>query len=373
MAQRIFLSPPHMSDEGYELRYIHEAFAANWIAPAGENLRAFEKAVEEYVGAGYALALNTGTAALRLAMILAGIGPGDRVFCQSLTFAASANPIVQLGAEPVFIDSETDTWNMDPDALRRAIAIYGVPKAIVLVHLYGNPGKMDQIISVCGQYGITLIEDAAEALGSVWQGRRCGAFGDFGVFSFNGNKIITTSGGGMLLCREKEAAERGLKLATQAREPVPWYEHREIGDNLRMSNISAGIGRGQMRVLERRVERRREIFAQYRRELADLPLSFQPSQRSAEPNRWLTALALDPECGVTPEDVLRKLEEENIEARYLWKPLHTQPVFAGAACVTAGEAPVSEDLFRRGLCLPSGSAMTGEQVDRVCGLIRKLF
>lgn len=244
MDKRLLLASPHMSDEGYELEYIQDAFRKNWIAPLGENVNEFEKAMGDYMGKGYPVALSAGTAALHLAMILAGVKPGDTVFCQSLTFSASANPIAYCGAKPVFIDSEHETWNMDPAALRRAFELYGAPKAVVVVHLYGNPAKLDEITAICREHNVPLIEDAAEALGSAYNGQKCGTFGEFGGLSFNGNKIITTSGGGMLLCGTEEEAKHALKLATQARENAPWYQHEEIGYNYRMSNITAGIGRG---------------------------------------------------------------------------------------------------------------------------------
>ena len=362
-----------MSDEGYELEYIHDAFRKNWVAPLGENVNEFEKAMGAYMNWGWPVALSAGTAALHLAMILSGVKPGDKVFCQSLTFSASANPIAYLGAEPVFIDSDRETWNMDPAALEKAFAIHGRPRAVVVVHLYGNPARMDEIVSLCRKHEVTLIEDAAEALGSVSRGRKCGTFGKFGVLSFNGNKIITTSGGGMLLCEEKDQAEHALKLATQAREPFPWYQHEQIGYNYRMSNICAGIGRGQMKVLDLRVAQKRAIFTRYRENLADLPLKFQPALEESEPNCWLTAVLLKPGCGVTPEDILGAMKEENMDGRHLWKPLHAQPVFAEAAYVKAGEESVSDDLFSRGLCLPSDTKMTMEDVDRVCRVIRKVF
>ena len=260
MDSRILLASPHMSDEGYELEYIHDAFRKNWIAPLGENVCEFEKAVGAYLGKGHPVALSAGTAALHLAMILAGVKPGDLVFCQSLTFSASANPVTYLGGRPVFIDSEGETWNMDPAALEKAFELYGTPKAVVVVHLYGNPAKLEEITALCRAHNVPLIEDAAEALGSSYGGQKCGTFGEFGVLSFNGNKIITTSGGGMLLCRTEGEASHALKLATQARENAPWYQHEEIGYNYRMSNISAGIGRGQMKVLPLRVRQKQAIF-----------------------------------------------------------------------------------------------------------------
>ena len=373
MEGRIMLSSPHMSDEGFELHYVHDAFNKNWIAPLGENVNEFEKAIGGYIGEGYPVALSAGTAALHLSMILAGVGRGDKVFCQSLTFSASCNPIAYLGAEPVFIDSDRETWNMDPAALQKAIDTYGVPKAVVLVHLYGNPAKLDEIVEICDRYQIPLIEDAAEALGSTYHGKKCASFGEFGILSFNGNKIITTSGGGMLLCKKEAHAKHALKLATQAREPFPWYQHEEIGYNYRMSNICAGIGRGQAKVLPLRVEQKRKIYARYAENLKGLPLTFQPEQPDTCSNRWLTSIILDPGCTVTPDAMLDALQEANIEGRHLWKPMHAQPVFKDAKYVTAGEESVSDDLFSRGVCLPSDSKMTMENVDRVCDVIRSLI
>ena len=373
MTNRILLSTPHMSEEGYELEYIHDAFNKNWIAPLGENVNEFEKAMAAFMGEGHFVALSAGTAALHLSMILAGVKPGDKVFCQSLTFSASANPITYVGAEPVFIDSDYETWNMDPLALERAFELHGKPAAVVVVHLYGNPAKMDRIVAICGKYNVPLIEDAAEALGSEYRGKKCGTFGDYGILSFNGNKIITTSGGGMLLCKEEDDVKHALKLATQAREPFPWYQHEYIGYNYRMSNIVAGIGRGQMKVLDLRLEQKRAICARYAENLAGLPLTIQPEVDGCKSNRWLTSILLDKDCGVAPLQLLAALDAENIEGRHLWKPMHAQPVFAQCAYVTAGEASVSDDLFERGVCLPSDTKMTMEDVDRVCDVIRKVF
>lgn len=373
MDKRILLASPHMSDEGYELEYINDAFRKNWIAPLGENVNEFEKAMGAYMGKGYPVALSAGTAALHLAMLLAGVKSGDTVFCQSLTFSASANPVVYCGAKPVFIDSERETWNMDPAALRRAFEQYGAPKAVVVVHLYGNPAKLDEIAAICHEHSVPLIEDAAEALGSTYNGQRCGTFGEFGALSFNGNKIITTSGGGMLLCRTDAEAKHALKLATQARENAPWYQHEEIGYNYRMSNICAGIGRGQMKVLPLRVEQKRAIFARYSEKLRDLPLTMQTKLDCAQPNRWLSAALLDTDCGVTPADMLARLNEANIEGRHLWKPMNLQPVFAGRPFVSVTDTPVCDDLFARGVCLPSDTKMRIDDVDRVCEVIREMF
>lgn len=373
MNSRIFLSSPHMSDEGYELEYIHDAFQKNWIAPLGENVTAFEKAMADYMGGTCPVALSSGTAALHLSLILAGVKPGDLVFCQSLTFAASANPIAYLGATPVFIDSEPETWNMDPAALERAIAVYGVPKAVVVVHLYGTPARMHEITAICDKYGIILIEDAAEALGSTYGNHRCGSLGRYGILSFNGNKIITTSGGGMLLCPDEENAATALKLATQAREPFPWYQHEMIGYNYRLSNICAGIGRGQMKVLPQHISKKQEIFRRYQQQLKGLPIQFQRDPEGGISNRWLTAVLFEDGCPVSPEEIIKSLSDANIESRHLWKPMHSQPVFADKPYVTAGDHSVSDDLFVRGLCLPCDTKMTDADVDRVCTLIRKAF
>lgn len=371
--ERIFLASPHMSEEGYELEYIHDAFSKNWIAPLGENVNEFEKAVRDCVRAENAVALSAGTAALHLAMILAGVSRGDKVFCQSLTFSASANPIAYLGAEPVYIDSERETWNMSPEALRRAFEECGKPKAVVAVHLYGIPAKMDELCAVCAEYGVPLIEDAAEALGSEYKGKACGTFGEYAALSFNGNKIITTSGGGMLLCRNGDEAKHALKLATQAREPFPWYQHEEIGYNYRLSNISAGIGRGQMKVLDKRVAKKRDIYARYASAFAELPITMAPMPEGTRPNCWLSVMLLDPDCGVSPPDVVAALQKENIEARHLWKPMHMQPVFSDCRFISAEEEAVCEDLFERGVCLPSDTKMTPEQQMSVCEAVKKLF
>lgn len=370
MDKRLLLASPHMSDEGYELEYINDAFRKNWIAPLGENVNEFEKAMCAYMGKGYPVALSAGTAALHLAMILAGVKPGDTVFCQSLTFSASANPIAYCGAKPVFIDSERETWNMDPAALHRAFKLHDTPKAVVAVHLYGNPAKLDEITAICRECNVPLIEDAAEALGSAYNGQKCGTFGNFGILSFNGNKIITTSGGGMLLCRTEEEAKHALKLATQARENAPWYQHEEIGYNYRMSNITAGIGRGQMKVLPLRVRQKQAIFDRYCENLKGLPLTMQPKLECAEPNRWLSVALLDADCGVTPADMLARLNEANIEGRHLWKPMNLQPIFADCPFVSVSEKPVCDDLFARGVCLPSDTKMRMDDVDRVCEVIR---
>lgn len=371
MSDRIFLASPHMG--GGEQKYIAEAFETNWIAPLGANVTAFEEALKKFSGANAVTALSAGTAALHLSMILSGVGPGDTVFCQDLTFSASVNPVLYQGARPVFLDSEPGSWNLDPALICRAIEKYGVPKALIAVHLYGDPCNMDEITAICREQGITLIEDAAEALGASYRGRMCGTFGRFGVFSFNGNKVITTSGGGALLSQSEDDAAHALKLATQSREPVPWYEHAEVGYNYRISNICAGIGRGQMEVLEERLAQKKAINEGYQERLAGLPIVFQPCLTGAVSNHWLTSILLERDCGVTPPEVIQALSEDNIEARHIWKPMHMQPLFADAPFVASADGCVSEDIFARGVCLPSDTKMTQADMDRVCDRIRGLF
>ncbi len=370
---RLYLSPPHMS--GREMQYVQEAFDSNWIAPLGPNVTAFEQEFAAKVGAKHALALSAGTAAIHLALIHLGVGPGDEVIVSTLTFAASANPVVYQGAKPVFIDSERTSWNMDPDLLAETLARKArqgrLPKAVILVHLYGQTADIDRILAICNKYDIPLIEDAAEALGARYKGRSPGVFGKAGIFSFNGNKIITTSGGGMLVSDDAELIAHARKLATQARDPAPHYQHSEIGYNYRMSNVLAGIGRGQLQALDDRVRRKREIFESYRRALGDLPgIDFMPEAPWGLHTRWLTVITVDPNrFGATREDIRLALEAENIESRPLWKPMHLQPVFAG--CEAVG-GDVAESLFTRGLCLPSGTAMSQSDIDRVVGIIRSM-
>lgn len=369
--ERILLASPHMCGE--EMKYIQLAFDTNWVAPLGANVTGFEEDICRATGATAAVALSTGTAALHLALIEAGVAAGDIVFSQDLTFSASTNPIIYLGAKPIFIDSERDTWNMDPAALREAIKLYGVPKALILVHLYGMPAKIAEIMQICEQYGITLIEDAAESLGAFVDGHACGTMGSFGALSFNGNKIITTSGGGMLLCKTKDEAAHVLKLATQARESAPWYQHEEIGYNYRMSNICAGIGRGQMEALSQRIDKKREIFERYRTAFSDLPVTWAKEENASVANYWLSVLLLKPDCGVTPTQVLAAFNAKNIEGRHMWKPMHMQPVFASYPFVQVQPTSVSEDLFLHGVCLPSDTKMTPEQQDHVIQTFRSIF
>lgn len=367
--KKIWLSPPHMGVN--EETYVKEAFDTNWIAPLGPNVHNFELAIEEFVGNKvHAACLSSGTAAIHLGLQLLGIGAGDEVLCQSFTFAASANPITYLGASPIFIDSEKDTWNISPELLEEAIkdrlAIGKKPKALVAVHLYGMPYKVDQVHSIARKYEIPIVEDAAEALGSSYKGFNCGSLGEIGILSFNGNKIITTSGGGALLCKDESLKQKAVFLATQARDNAPHYQHSHIGHNYRMSNVLAGIGRGQMEVLADRVDARRRNFDFYKENLSNIPsVEFSNEPEGSYSNRWLS-------CILTPsfehrENIRVALENENIESRPLWKPMHAQPVFEKAKSYVNG---VSESLFERGLCLPSGSSMEIEDLERVCNIVK---
>lgn len=362
MKPKIYLSSPHMG--GTEIEFVKEAFDTNWIAPLGPNVDGFEKDLENRLGENvHVAALSSGTAALHLALILVGVQAGDEVICQSMTFSASANPIVYQGATPVFVDSEEDTWNMSPEFLEQAIKdriLKGnKPKAVILVHLYGMPAKIDEIVEICHRYQIPLIEDAAEALGSTYKGRALGTFGEMSILSFNGNKIITTSGGGALVSKNEEFIRKARFLATQARDAAPHYQHSHIGYNYRMSNVSAGIGRGQMEVLSLRVQKRRSIFEAYKESLKEIEAIKFPNEPGSEfySNRWLTAVLVDGD--VTNDEIRISLEKENIESRPLWKPMHMQPVFAGTPFYGDG---TSERLFNKGLCLPSGSNLSDEEL-----------
>lgn len=371
---RIYLSAPHMS--GLEEPLVAEAFASNWIAPVGPHVTAFEEEFADLVGTPYAAALSSGTAALHLALMLAGVGPGDEVLVSTLTFAASVNPIIYLGGRPVFIDSEHTSWNMDPALLAATLAHKAqqgkLPKAVVVVHLYGQSADLKPILEACNRYDVPLIEDAAEALGSSYRGRTPGTFGQMGIYSFNGNKIITTSGGGMLVSHDAALITHAKKLATQARDPGPHYQHSEIGYNYRLSNVLAGIGRGQLRVLEARVAARRHNFDYYQETLGHLPgIDFMPEAPWGRHTRWLTCLTVDPNAfGVTSETIRLALEAENIEARPVWKPMHLQPVFAGCECVGG---TVAHTLFTHGLCLPSGSNLTEDDLARVVAIMHALY
>ncbi len=376
MENKIWLSSPHMG--GNELKYINEAFAENWVAPLGPNVNGFENDLEQFLGNNVkAAALSAGTAALHLALIECGVQYGDEVICQSMTFSASANPIAYCGALPVFIDSESDTWNMCPKALKEAIEDRikkgKKPKAIIVVHLYGMPAKMDEIIAIAEEYQIPVIEDAAEALGSSYKGRGCGTFGRFGILSFNGNKIITTSGGGALVCRTQEDKDKIVFLSTQARDNAPHYQHSHIGFNYRMSNIVAGIGRGQMEVLKDRVAARRAMHDFYVKIFKDIDgvSVFSEPADDYYSNHWLSAIIVDPEItGKDRESLRLTFLEDNIESRPLWKPMHLQPVFENAPYYGTN---VSEKLFDNGLCLPSGSNLSDEERERIASVIKSYF
>ncbi|WP_088830685.1 DegT/DnrJ/EryC1/StrS family aminotransferase [Paenibacillus tyrfis] len=375
--QRIYLSPPHMGQE--EQQWVQQAFATNWIAPLGPNVDVFEKEIAGYVGADGALALSSGTAAIHLALRLLGVGAGDTVFCSSLTFVASVNPVVYQGAEPVFIDSEPESWNMSPQALERALSAAKragkLPKAVVVVNLYGQSADMDPLLDLCDQYGVPVIEDAAESLGATYKGRASGTLGRFGVYSFNGNKIITTSGGGMLVSDDLEALEKARYWATQARDPAPHYEHSEVGFNYRMSNVLAGIGIGQLHMLPERIETRRAIFEAYAEALGSMEgVEFMPEASFGQATRWLTTLTVDPQVAVTTSgDIIRALAEANIESRPVWKPMHLQPLFQGCAYYPHQEGhSVSDRLFEQGICLPSGSSLTETEQAKVIEIVKTL-
>lgn len=369
MTDRIYLASPHMSDEGYEIEYIQEAFDTNWIAPLGKNVNEFEKELAAKVGSGHAAALASGTAAIHMALKAAGVGKGDIVFCQSLTFSATANPILYQNAIPVFIDSNYETWNMDPQALEEAFEKYPDVKAVIIVHLYGLSADMDKIVELCKKHNVTLIEDAAESLGTYYKGKHTGTFGEYGIFSFNGNKIITTSGGGMLVSDNEERIDKVRFWSTQARDPARHYQHSEIGFNYRMSNIIAGIGRGQLKVLDKRVEKKKYIFEYYKRELENLEgIEFMPINEWNEPNYWLSCLTLSGK--VRPLDIMKALEKDNIESRPIWKPMHLQPFFEKYDYIGAD---VSDKLFENGVCLPSDTKMTDGDLDRICNIIKKLW
>ena len=367
--KKIFLSSPHMSDEGYEMQYIKEAFDTNWIAPLGKNVDEFENEFAAKVGAKSAAALSSGTAAVHMALKAAGVGAGDIVFCQSLTFAASANPIIYQNATPVFIDSDSATWNISPKMLEEAFEKYPNAKAVIVVHLYGLSADIDSIIEICKKHNAVLIEDAAESLGTLYKGKHTGTFGDYGIFSFNGNKIITTSGGGMLVSNNEERIAKVRFWATQSRDPARHYQHSEIGYNYRMSNIVAGIGRGQLKVLDRRIEKKKYIFEFYKRELAELDgIQMMPINNWNKPNYWLSCIMLSGK--VTPLEIIEALEEENIESRPIWKPMHLQPFFAEYDFIGNG---VSDKIFANGICLPSDTKMTDDDLSRVCEIIKGLW
>ncbi|WP_039043096.1 DegT/DnrJ/EryC1/StrS aminotransferase family protein [Sporosarcina sp. ZBG7A] len=369
MNEKIFLASPHMSEEGYEMKYIQEAFDKNWIAPLGENITEFEKELAERVNVKAAAALSSGTAAIHLALKGAGVGEGDIVFCPTLTFSATANPIIYQNSIPVFIDSDVETWNMSPKALEEAFEKYPEVKAVLVVHLYGLSADMDKIMEICKKHDVVVIEDAAESLGTYYKGQLTGTFGDYGIFSFNGNKIITTSGGGMLVSNNEERIAKAKFWATQSRDQARHYQHSELGFNYRMSNVVAGIGRGQLKVLDQRVEKKRYIYEFYKRELGGLEgVGFMPSNEWDEPNCWLSCITLS--GNVQPIDVMEALERDNIESRPVWKPMHLQPFFEEYDFVGDG---VSERLFEDGVCLPSDTKMTDGDLNRIVKIIKGLW
>ena len=372
MEKRIPLATPTMHSE--EMGFIQEAFDRNWIAPLGFNCDCFERELSEYLGDGQlGLALCSGTAALHLAMKLAGVKAGDVVLCSDMTFAATVNPVSYEGGVQVFVDSERDTWNMDPVALEKAFEKYPDAKVVVMAHLYGTPAKMDEILEVCRRHNAVLIEDAAEALSATYRGIQCGTFGTYNVVSFNGNKIITTSGGGMLLTKDPDARKKAFFWATQAREPAPWYQHQEIGYNYRMSNVVAGIGRGQLLHLQEHRDEKERIYRRYEQGLKGLPLTMNPYLADTTPNFWLSCILLEEGCGVKLMELFEVLKKANIESRPIWKPMHMQPVFAGYDFVTVADTPVSEAVFARGLCLPSDIKMTEDEQDYVIETIKAAF
>lgn len=374
MGEKIWLSSPHMSDEGYELEYVKEAFDTNWIAPLGLNVNEFEKELAAKVGSKSASATTTGTAAIHLALKSVGVKEGNIVLCQSLTFSATANPIIYEKAVPVFIDSDYETWNMCPVALEKALEQYGEKvKAVLVVHLYGLSADMYKIVELCKKYNVALIEDAAESLGTYYKGKHTGCFGEFGVFSFNGNKIITTSGGGMLVSDDEEKIAKTRFWATQARDQARHYQHSELGFNYRMSNVVAGIGRGQLKVLDKRVAKKKYIFEFYKKELGNLEgIEFMPVNHWNEPNYWLSCITLNGK--IKPIEIMEALENDNIESRPVWKPMHMQPFFEKYDFVTCEkESSVSEKLFESGVCLPSDTKMTDADLERICSIIKELW
>lgn len=372
--KRIPLSTPTM--HGEEMQFVQEAFDKNWIAPLGFNCDGFEKEMSEYLAGDkeqHCLALCSGTAAIHLAIKLAGVKTGDIVFCSDTTFAATVNPVSYEGAKQVFIDSEYETWNMDPVALEKAFQKYPDTKVVVLAHLYGSPAKMDEILAVCEKYGAVVVEDAAEALSATYKGQKCGTFGKYNIISFNGNKIITSSGGGMLITEEKAARDKALFWATQARERAPHYQHEEIGYNYRMSNVVAGIGRGQLIHLDEHRAIKEKIYNRYKEGLRDLPVAMNPFLADSRPNFWLSCMLINEGVGVSPMDIINRLDEANVEARPIWKPMHLQPLFKGNDFISAKEKSVGEDVFNRGLCLPSDIKMTAEEQNAVIEIIKSCF
>ncbi len=370
-AKRIYLSSPTMN--GDELGYVQEAFDTNWVAPLGKNVDGFECELAAYIGSPHAAALSSGTAALHLAVKLAGVRRGDLVFCSDLTFSATVNPVSYEGGIQVFIDSERETWNMDPRALEKAFVKYPACKCVIVANLYGTPAKLDEIKAACEAHDAVLIEDAAESLGATYRGRQTGTFGTYGVFSFNGNKIITTSGGGMLVSEDEKAIRKARFWATQSREAARHYEHRELGYNYRMSNIVAGIGRGQLHSLDQYIVRKKEIYEMYKLAFTDIDaIRMNPFLPESEPNFWLSCMTLEPKCPVSPLDIMDALEKENIESRPIWKPMHLQPFYAGHDFISM-EGDVGRGIFEQGLCLPSDIKMSVQEIEQIIQIVRRFF
>lgn len=371
---RIYLSSPTM--HGEEQQFVKEAFDTNWVAPLGPNVNEFEKEMAAYIGTSHAAALSAGTAAIHLALKLLGVGQNDIVFVSDLTFSATCNPICYEKAKPVFIDSEEDTWDMSPVALKKAFEKYPTPKAVICVHLYGTPAKLDEIVKICKEHQVPLIEDAAESLGSTYKGKATGTLGKYGIFSFNGNKIITTSGGGMLVSEDGEEIEKARFLSTQARDKARHYQHSQIGYNYRMSNIVAGIGRGQLLHLDEHKEKKNAIYRQYKEAFADIKeIAMNPMNPDADANNWLSCMTIEQGCNVTPYMIMDALEKVNIETRPIWKPMHLQPVFKDCDFISqnTNEVSIGEDIFNRGLCLPSDIKNTPQDMDKIIDIIHNLF
>ena len=373
--KKIYLASPHMSDEKYEEKYVKEAFDTNWLSTVGENINEFEKSVREYLGVNASVALGSGTSAIHLGLKALGVKKDDIVFVSDLTFSASVNPIIYESATPVFIDSEYATWNMSPKALRKAFEKY-TPKAVIVVHLYGRAANMKEIVKICEEHNVPILEDAAEGLGTIYEGKFLGTYGKCSALSFNGNKIITTTGGGMFISNDEEIANKVRICSTQSKDPARHYQHSEIGYNYRMSNVLAGIGRGQMRVLEDRIAKKNEIFNKYKDAFKDIDdIEMMPENENERSNEWLSAMTLKESSKVKPLDVILALEKENIESRPVWKPMHMQPVFEKYDFINENETggSVGEDLFARGVCLPSDTKMTDEDMERVIKIIKDLF
>ncbi|MCR5187275.1 MAG: DegT/DnrJ/EryC1/StrS family aminotransferase [Clostridia bacterium] len=374
--KRIYLASPKMSKEGYEREFVRDAFDTNWLSTVGENLTKFEGDVTQYVGIKYGVGLSSGTSAIHMGLKSLGVQKGDVVFVSDLTFSASVNPIVYENATPVFIDSEPDTWNMSPIALKKAFKKYPNPKAVVVVHLYGRVSNMREIVPICREHNVPILEDAAEALGTIYDGKYAGTFGDVGAFSFNGNKIITTTSGGMLVSEDEEKIKKARFWATQSKEPVRYYYHKEIGYNYRMSNVLAGIGRGQMKVLERRIAEKKHIFDSYKEafnEISDIEMM--PEHENERSNYWLSTMTIKESSSIKPLDIIEALEEKNIESRFVWNPMHLQPIFEKYDYINHNDSgiTVGEDLFKRGLCLPSDVNMSDENIKEIVDIIKKLF